>query len=99
MNNLQNYKIMRTLSLSLLNTDDVLRMVFCKVESIVNATPLTPVCFSDAENKSLTPRDFLKPESSESLFLPPVNEKDVYFIGKDKQTKYLIIKRERWVKE
>ena len=73
---------------------------FCEVESIVNARPLTPVCFSDVEDKLLTPSDFLTPDSSANLFLPPVDEKDVYLVGKYKQTKYLINKaRERWVKE
>ena len=90
---------MKSLCLGPLYTDDVLRIVFCEVESIVNARPLTPVCFSDVEDEPLAPSDSLTPDSSASLFLPPIDEKDVYLVGKHKQTKYLINKaKERWVK-
>ena len=93
-------KVMKSFSPGPLYTDDVLCTLFCEAEGIVNARPLTPVCFSDVEDKPLTPSDFLTPNSSASTFLPPVDKKDVYLVGKYKQTKYLINKaRERWVKE
>jgi len=61
---------------------------------------LTPISFSDVEDRPLTPSDFLTPDSSASLNLPPSDDKDAYFVGRYKQTKYLINKaREKWVKE
>ena len=93
-------KIMKSLSPGPLYTDDVLRTVFCEVENIINDRPLTPISFSDFDDRPLTPNDFLTPDSTASLILPPADEKEVYFVGRYKQTKYLINKaRERWVKE
>ena len=93
-------KIMKSLSPGPLYTNDVLRTVFCEVENIINDWPLTPISFSDFDDRPLTPSDFLTPDSTASLILPPADEKKVYFVGRYKQTKYLINKaRERWVKE
>ena len=91
---------MKSLSPGPLCTDDVLPTVFCVVESIINDRPLTPISFANVADWPLTPSDFLTPDSSASLILPPSDEKDVYFVGRYKQKKYLINRaRERWVRE
>ena len=54
----------------------------------------------EVEEKPLTPADFLTPDCSSCVPLPPSNDKDVHHVGRYIQTKFLINKaRERWIKE
>ena len=93
-------KIMKNMSPGAVYTDHVLQTVLCEVENVINSRPLSLATFLEVEEKPLTPADFLTPDCSSCVPLPPSNDKDVHHERRYVKTKFLINKaREPWIKK